>query len=207
MKPFSLGKYLQLSKYDSPFIASNPVGYEITNVRNAVEYAWKDLAFALNVCARSNADFENYINTPSIFEKENAQWNRILLKHIKKTPDFNIYDVRSQFQDYIESAMQIPKWWNLNDNKHSSDRKSTKHWTESILDCLVTKGNRTKNEVLDLYLAESFLSSAYLAEDNGGILLWNDADYEAIESNQTIGISADGWKKLCELRKDLLCPV
>lgn len=159
-----------------------------------------DFFAALNICARTFEEYSDYINDRQRFKSENELFEKYLLEQIASEEEWNLIEKIAVFRGYLDRAMKVPRWWEEKGGGKKS--KVTAHWSQSILETLITKGNRTRSEVFNMHLAEAFEAWARIAEDNGSIRLWTDDDYKAVEAKHTLELAPGDWDKLVQLRKE-----
>src|SRR3954467_10158855 len=118
LKPFSLGHYFTLKRFDSAFVADE--------TRKATR---EELIFAVLVCSMDHRDFLEFIERPRAVEKECKRWG-------KKCGIFDFPSKLELFKGYLAEGTKQPAFWiEENDNEQSGS-----HWSQAVLSVLMSQG-------------------------------------------------------------------
>lgn len=160
LRPFSLGHYLILSRFDSPFLAENGAAID----RN-------DLIFAVMVCAMDYQEFFDFMQSPKHEEKIRAWGNAV-----------GLFDVEAKimaFHAYLLSGMKAPKFWDEGEGK---PKPSGTHWSQSMILTLTGKLGYTHREVLNCPLTKAISDYLRHHEEQGAVRIMTDEEIALVES-------------------------
>lgn len=189
LKPFCLGHYFILSRYDCAFVAAQ----ETTATR-------EDLIFAVLVCSMSYEEFTEWIE-PRPVKWRHRMWLLWRCLTFRMKPRlalglargyqsnfdcyawgvnigfFNFTDKCKAFMAYLEEHTKEPKYWIERDDTGSSGA----HWAHSLLDLLVGPMGYTHTQAMNMPLHEALLHSFRYGEMQGTIRLFTPEELEQEE--------------------------
>jgi hypothetical protein len=165
MRPFSIGHYLLMKKYDCAYVSDDPKPYTI-----------EDLIMSIMICSREFDDFLNFIDDKSCM-KWIKKWGKFVNKEVKGNVNY-LTEKNKQFIDYINDGIRIPKYWMAQNNE--SPRKSNR-LIEHMITTLQGKLGYTRNEVLNCSLNQALYDYFLYLETNGVLELMNDEELDLLE--------------------------
>jgi hypothetical protein len=161
LKPFSLGHYFNLKRFDSAFVAEEQ--------REATR---EELIFAVLVCSMGHEEFIEFIEKPGAF--------RTITKWGRKCGIFDLPSKLELFKTYLSEGTKQPQFWIEEDDGNQSGS----HWSQAVLSVLMGQGGYTRKEVLSAPLAQAFADFYKLAENNGLIRLMTEEEIAEAERAQ-----------------------
>lgn len=159
LKPFCLGHYMTLSRFDSAFVDEKE--------RSVTR---EDVIFATLVCHFSYEDFYTFIGQKDA-QKQLKRWG-------KKVGIFSIKEKSRILLEYIRKTEDIPGFLIL---QNSEGEKSGGHWSQAMLLVLTGELGYTQSEALNCPLKKAFTDWLKFAENNGVLRFLNEAEQEQLE--------------------------
>lgn len=164
LKPFSLGHYILLKRFNNPFVADEPAGA----TRDA-------LIFACLICSMAYQEFLEFIEAPD-YIKQVQKWG-------KKVGIFDLPSKVELFQRYITEGSKEPQYFvtDKSDNKPTSA-----HWSQSLFIALTTQCGYSRQEALNSPLSQCFADWMSFAEAQGLVEMVTDEDIAMAKANEEI---------------------
>lgn len=161
LQPFSLQHYFLLSRLNVAFVSENPETATIS-----------DLVLGVLVCSRKweEGQFEEYFSGTD-WEQEIQKWGETI-------GVFEVQEKVKLFSEYIAEGSQYPDYIDEHDG-----RSSSAHWSQSVLMCLTSSLNYTRQEALHCPLTQALTDYFQYAENNGAVTLITAEMAEAAEKN------------------------
>jgi hypothetical protein len=207
LNPFSVGHFLLLSKCGSPFVSEKAVS-NVTLGKLAHAEIWQELVFAISVCRHTYEDFSAILNNPEELKNEVQLLNENISKTIsilREKKEFDPLQIILLFREYLQDGFKVPAW--SFKNSKTGGGTSSKHWSQQLIEDLVSKTHRSQSDVLNEHLAASWLAWSHIAEDAGVIELLSEEQAASVEHGQKTGdsgliIEPGGWEKLLAYQKE-----
>ena len=204
LHPFSVGHYLLLSRFGSPFISEEAFNVTLRSIiRSQTDYDqeyFAYLVFMLMICSHSYEDNIELLSDSELMFKEQQLFNHNISLYIKnekqKEGGLNLRWELSKLRQYIQIAFDVPKW-SFSSSNANPKAPPNKHWSEQLIEDVITKGNRKRTEVMNMHLAELWLAWAHIAEDLGHITMLTEEQERAVEEGTAVvTVEEGGWEKL-----------
>lgn len=164
LKPFSLGHYLILSRFDSPFVSDEP---------NKVAVSKDDLIFAVLVCAHEYEEFFDFINSP----KHQA----VIRRWGKAVGPFELVPKINAFWQYFLEGTRLPKFW---EEANGTPRPSGTHWSQAILVAITSRVGYTQHQALNQPFAKTVSDYLRFCETEGAVRLMTPEEIAMIEAQE-----------------------
>lgn len=158
LKPFSLGHYFWLRRFDCAFVADG-----------ASHATREDLIFGVLACSMGFEEFGVFIERKDFLEQVNA-WG-------KQTGIFDLKEKVALFESYLAAATKQPAYWIEDDD----DGSAGGHWSQAMLLTLTGDLNYSRSEALNMPLAQAFADFYKHAESLGFVRLMSPEEEAAIE--------------------------
>ncbi len=181
LRPFSLGHFLLLQRFNCGFVSDKPTLGGID-----------DLILGCCVCSMTYEEFLDAITDDklfytkeSVFTKKSIRkeisfkkwlkkWAKSVEKDIYSSKEFNLYEKIQLFKNYINSGVKAPYYYE--GERFDNVGESGGHWTQAILLVLTGELGFTHSQALNLPMAEVFVHYFKYAENNGIITLMNEEE-------------------------------
>lgn len=170
LRPFSLGHYLLLRRFDNAFVSETST----TATREAV-------IFAVLVCSMKYEEFLEFIEKPN-FLKDVQKWG-------KKVGIFDLKQKAALLQDYISRGSEEPKFVDTSEN---TGAPSTAHWSQGLIIALTSQCGYARTEVLNMSLSQALADWMRYAEAQGMVSIVSDEQIEQGKKNAEILAKAFG---------------
>lgn len=165
LRPYSLGHYLLMVKFDCAFASDN------SDAMASIE----DLLLGVAICSRTYEDFLEWIHNPQDVEDWMKEWGKVVMDMSKNDIDFNMFEKFLLFKEYIQNGSQLPHFW-TNDEKAGEPKTSGAHWCQSLLSVLTSECGQTEQQVMNQPLCKSWSDYLKFAEKGGMITLVSDEE-------------------------------
>lgn len=160
LKPFSLGHYLILSRFESPFVADEPADKEISR---------DDLIFAVFACCHEYEEFFQSLNSPNLVQHLRA-WGRAI----------GIFElapkVQAFWQYYIEGT-RAPKFW----QEQTPSSTIGAHWSNTMLVTLISKVGYSQQDALNMPFTKTIADYLRYCESEGAVRLMTEEEIALCE--------------------------
>jgi hypothetical protein len=167
LRPFSIGHYLLMKKYDCNYVSDEPADTSID-----------DLVLSISICCRKFDEFVDFISDKNCL-KWIAKWGKQINKEVNGDP-FYIIKKRNEFIQYLNEGMRIPKYWLL---VEEDDGGSSGRLMEHIITTLQGELGYTKDEVLNIPFTQAIYDYFLYLENKGIIKLMTDEELNLVEAN------------------------
>lgn len=157
LKPFSIGHYRILRRFDCAFVADE----ETFPTRD-------DLILAVLVCSMDADDFLRFMEQPD-FLKQVKAWG-------KKVGLFDMNEKCVMLAKYIAAHSVMPKFWD-----GDQSRPSAGDWTQAVALCLTSQLGYTHEQAMRLPLSQAFHDYFKHAESNGAVRLMTPEEVQMCE--------------------------
>jgi hypothetical protein len=192
LRPFCLGAYLLLRRFNNCFGSDEPragLGLEGETPADAVI---KDLIPAVCICSMTYEEFlralhEN-IKTIKVldekgtlvtheipFDRYMADWGRYIKKGIRAGAIDSI-DAYANFKKHIQDSFKVPQFWD--EAKQSTGAGSGSNWAETLKYLLVSELGYTESQALNMPLAKAFADNIKFLEARGLVRLMSESEIE-----------------------------
>lgn len=168
LKPFSLGHYMILSRFESPFTADEPAEVNITR---------DDLVFAVFVCCHDYDEFFAAINHPKC-AKSIAIWGT-------EVGMFDLADKVAAFWKYFIEGTRSPKFWEEENNASPSGT----HWSHAILVTLTSRVGYSQQAALNEPFCKVLADYLRYCETEGAVRLMTDEEIAMVEQAEKEALS------------------
>jgi hypothetical protein len=158
LRPFSLGHYLILSRFGSPFVSEG----------NAVA-GRDDLIFAVLVCTMKYDEFFEFIFSEDC-DAQVTSWG-------KNVGPFDINEKVMAFQKYFLEGTQMPKFW---EEQSKPASPSGTHWSQAMMVTLTSQVNYTHDQVLNHPFTQVVADYLRHCEVNGTVRMMTDEELAMI---------------------------
>lgn len=158
LKPFSLGHYLILSRFNSAFVDEGP--------RDATR---DEVVFAVLVCHFTYGQFFDFIAQKD-FAAQVKAWG-------KQQGVFSIKEKAAILQKYISEASEMPGFV-----FEEEGSKSGAHWAQTVKVAVVGHCGYTHDEAMNAPLRQVLADFLKHAESNGAVTILSDEEMEQIKS-------------------------
>ena len=161
LRPFSLGHYKLLRRFNCAFVQDDAVNCERG-----------DVVLGVLICSMKPAEFlalmesENFIETVK-------EWGQ-------KCGLFDLAEKAALFKEYIEAHSVVPRYWEK--ENHGSD--SGAHWAQCVEVALRSKLGWTAEEIDEQPLSKAFADYFKYAESEGAIQLMSEREIAFIEASK-----------------------
>jgi len=162
LKPFSLGHYLLLQRFDCAFVRDDG---------GAVDRS--DLILGVLVCSMSYSEFTKFVDQKN-FLREVAKWG----KKMGFDTVVNWQKPAKLFQAYLKAGVPEPDYISLEPLESVGAG-----WTQNLKITLMTRLGHTEAEALDMPLSCALADYYKLAESEGMIRLLTAEDRAMAEAN------------------------
>lgn len=163
LKPFSLGHWIILARFNSPFVGDN----------QDAQIARDDLVFAVLVCTMSYDEFFKFI--------ERDDWEELVTTWGQNCGVFDLHAKSLAFQSYIVEGTKWPEFWQ-EDTGHG--RSSGTHWSQTVLLTLTSKLHYTQDQALNMPFTKSISDFLHYLETQGAVRLMTDDEMAFIEQSK-----------------------
>jgi hypothetical protein len=178
LKPFSLGHYILLDRYEVNFASR-----EYHNLFTATDNpkrpitGFEDFLLAVCICSMTYEEFTTFINDGDAFFKYFRDWGTAVHKQIKKDKDFDLLYRINLFKKYMKEGTEVPSYWE-EDAKGSS---SGGHWIQAVLLTLTSECGYTQTEALNCPFSKALYDYLKVCERNGALTLYTEEELASEE--------------------------
>jgi len=158
LKPFCLGHYLLLQRFNCAFVASEP--QPITR---------EDVLLGVLICSMWNNEFLEFISGKG-FWSEVRKWG-------KRVGIFDLTAKAGLFQRYLDESLHEPEYIEINSGE------GTGEWSQNVKMTLMTRLHYDEQSALNMPLSKALAEYYKLAESEGLIRLLTPEDAEEIQTN------------------------
>ncbi len=170
LKPFSIGHYLLMARFNCAFATDTDTVASIP-----------DLLLGLCICSRSYEDFLAFIEDEKGMAAWLDKWGRVIRKQCKQGEE--MFEKFYLFKQYMAQGTVIPKYWN--EEGADDGRQSGAHWSQNVLNVLVSECGYSQSEAFNAPLARAFADFFKFAERNGLLTLMSEEEIELTEGATT----------------------
>ena len=159
LKPFSLGHYLLLRRFNCAFVQDEPGSATVD-----------DLVLGVLICSLSQSAFLQFIEQKD-FLKQMAAWG-------KKFGSVDFKEKADLFQQYLRQGLSEPDYITLRGTDSPGG-----DWAQSLKLTLTSKLGHTEAEAMDMPLSQALADYYKLAENEGVIRLITPEERAAGDAN------------------------
>jgi hypothetical protein len=181
LRPFSLGHYLKLRQFNSPFVSDDPAPAAVG-----------DLLLGILVCSMSSNpdtsgdEFWEWWNRPPTFnpiarlfrKTEMTPAEREIYKWGKKIKSFDVPEKITLFAEYVSRHSQVPSYWILKQNESSSGA----HWAHGTIAGLCSQCGYSQSEAYNVPMGKALFDFLKACEDSGSIKLFTEEQSKGLEA-------------------------
>jgi len=168
LRPFSLGHYLLMARFDCAFAADSEKKGGVA-----------DLLLGIAICCRTFEDFIEFINEEETFNNWFEQWGKEV-KKVMAEPSFNILYKIEDFKSYMRNGIDVPEYC---PEERENSKPSGAHWSQSVLLILTSELGYTYSEAVNIPMSKALYDYFKWAETNGMVSLMGDEDKQYAEAN------------------------
>lgn len=161
LRPFSLGHYKLLRRFDCAFVSETEAGA-----------TREDLVLGVLICSMKPSEFLSFMESETFLD-ELKTWG-------EKCGVFDIGEKAKLFKDYVDSHSVAPKYW----EKETGGSRSGAHWAQALEVTLRSSLGWTADEIDTQPLSKAFADYFKWAENQGSVQLMTAEEIAFIESNQ-----------------------
>ena len=161
LKPFCLGHYLILDRFDSPFVAETP--RPVTR---------GDLVFAVTVCCHTPQEFFDFIESDHA-AADIEKWGKSI----------GLFDVASKakaFSVYLEEGSKMPRFWN---EQRQDDKPTGTHWSQAMILVLTGHCGYSLNEAMTAPFGQAVNDYLRYCETQGAVRLMTPEEVQLIHGS------------------------
>lgn len=194
LRPFCLGHYFLMMKYNCAFISEVEGKAGIT-----------DLLIGLVICSRTYEDFltfekleeNSWLDRTSVWQwfcnrfsvltyhpLNLSQWSKKwgnAVRHEAKKGNVNLISEFKTFQLYLAEGKEIPSHDIERDSSDDDRAESGTHWTQNVLQVLTKELGYTHSEAINLPISHAFADYFKWLESEGAITIHTEEDAELFE--------------------------
>lgn len=181
LKPFSLGHYLKLRQFDSPFVSDETKPAEVG-----------DLLLGILVCSMashpdpSQDEFYQWWNEPAQFSLWAWMFNKKPMTPAehqivgwgRKIKTFDASEKIKLFAEYIKAHSEAPGYWVLEEPKS----RSGAHWVHGTIAGLCSQCGYSQLEAYNVPLSKALQDFLKACEDTGAIRLMTEDELKITEA-------------------------
>jgi len=168
LRPFSLGRYRVLRRFDCAFVADDEAGAGV-----------EDLILGVLACSMGCREFLEFIAAPQR-DRELTRWGKAIRKQIKRESDFSLVSKIKLFQRYIDVSHAIPRFWNEQESEAAAPGS---HWSQSLEVTLRSELGWTEREIEEEPLSKALAHFFALQESRGQIRIMTEEEQAMGEAN------------------------
>jgi hypothetical protein len=167
LRPFSIGAYLLMKKYEIVYAEENP------NTPITIG----DLVMSILICSRTFDDFISLMQSENCLT-EIKNWGKCIDKEIRNNPNY-FCEKSNMFVKYMEDGMKTPKYWVLanDDDRSGSSNKLMEH----IITTLQGQLGYQRSETLNCSYRQALYDYLLYLEQKGVIQIMNDGELSELE--------------------------
>lgn len=160
LRPFTLGALFLMRRFSCAYGSDNPEQMA----------SLQDLLLGISICSRSYKEYLEFIYDAAEFERWHKEWGKVV-SEMSKDPDFILLEKFELFNRYRRDGMKVPQVWHLEESSNTSGV----HWSQVLLQFLMSELNYTEDDAMDMPLAKALhLFFAHLAQ--AGVVEFMDDD-------------------------------
>lgn len=163
LRPFSLGHWLLMQRFDCAFIGAEKAAPEASAGRN-------DLLLGVLICSMRHDEFLRFIEQKN-FLRQIRKWG-------KRVGFIEMKEKAELFKQYLESSLHEPAYVELKPGGDGSG-----DWAQNLKITLMTRLGYSETEALDMPLSKALADYFKLAESDGILRLLTPQDLEMQKAN------------------------
>ncbi len=187
LKPFCLGHYLLMKRFDCAFVSPGEKRAGLP-----------DLILGLLICSMGYLDFLTFIESKG-FEREISRWSHkvspfpwlgkfpFIGKWWRSKYSFNIVEKMGLFKAYVSNSSRQPSIWIEDDSEPSNS-----HWSQSVFQVLRSHCGYSAEQALALPLTQAFSDFYKYAESLGVITFMSDEEVAAMAAGDVENVGSMG---------------
>jgi hypothetical protein len=167
LRPFSLGHYLLLQRFECGFVQDKP--FPISR---------QDLIAGVLICSMRHSEFLEFLQQKN-FLRQVRRWG-------KRVGFFDLAEKTTFFEAYLRASLSEPDYIELQPGGSGGE------WSQNLKITLMTKLGYSEAEAIDMPLSKALADYYKLAESEGLIRLLTAEDRAAALANDAIFSSLEG---------------
>jgi hypothetical protein len=168
LRPFSLGHFFLMRRFDCAFSAENQSSGGIL-----------DLLLGIAICSHTYDGFLEFIQDDKAFTEWMQHWQKHIATLIETDKDFNFLHKMMDFESYMKDGVQLPKFSTeptSHDTKHSGA-----HWTQIVLGVIMSEYGYDYDRAINMPLSRALADYYKVMEKHGVVTLLTDEEIQMLE--------------------------